>query len=127
MSLYWALVDALTDPSAFARLLDASVGRLRLQVADLERDAGPLEEGRRSAGEELARIEWAWLRGVLSETELTLREASAKKRHEYYESRLAVLDGGQLAELERTRTLLSSAEEAAAEDTADAAPEEEKD
>ncbi len=115
MSIYSALMGALTDPTAFLHLIDASIVRLRFEVADLERDAGPLEEGRRSASEELTRIERAWIRGVLSESELTMQEANAKERLEYYGSRLDMLDRGHLADLERTRNLLSLAEEAAAE------------
>ena len=115
LALYSALMGALTDPPKFLRLLDASIDRLRLQLADLERDAGPLYDGRKRAQETLERIERAWINGILPESELSLRRAKAQEELEYYQSRLDALDHGQLDDLENTRYLLGMAERAMAE------------
>ena len=112
LTIYSTLMDALTDPPKFLHILDASIDRLRLQQADLERDAEPLYEGRKRARESLERIERAWLNGILPESELSLRGAKAQEELEYYESRLDAFDRGQLDELENTRNLLSMAERA---------------
>ncbi|MCI0879230.1 MAG: recombinase family protein, partial [Chloroflexi bacterium] len=112
LTLYRSLMDAVANPPAFLHLLNASIDRLRARVADLERDAGPLYEGRKRATDTLERIERAWLNRILDESELSLRKAKAVEELEYYESRLGALDQGHLKDLENTRAVLNIIEKA---------------
>ena len=62
LALYTALMDGQTNPPKSLHILDESIDRLRLQEADLERAAGPLDEARKRAQESLERIERSWLK-----------------------------------------------------------------
>ncbi len=104
------LCNAMLKPDNFARALERTIAELHSRIGDLEREAGPLAQALHDAGEELKRIDRAWIRGRLSDDELVEMERDAEARRERIQSQLDALGAGDLEDLERTRSLIGAAQ-----------------
>jgi len=105
------LVSKLQDPASFIATTDAAIERLKDNEAELARGLQPILDELAKVGEERKEIERSRIRAILSSDELNQMERDAKERKQLLETRRDALGPDVPGRLERTRDLISHAED----------------
>jgi hypothetical protein len=105
------LIETLDDPAATIKAIDAAIRVYELRESELEHGVGPVLRALDDVAEEMRRLDLAFVRGNIEESDLLKLGADAEERRRSLEAQRDAYGPDVLNELVKTRRLIKGAQD----------------